>query len=500
VNYGPREMNSKDFALIGAGPVGIYLSHLLIQKGHKVTLYEAGDYTSESADLNMNNYIFKTKSKIPNGVHRVGGGSNLWKRRISEFSPTVFMRKDKNGNPIWPIELHALERANKSLFSSLHFSGLGDRDYLEKQNLQIMGISQLSLNLFRFCEENFFTDLLAELKSNEKFTLKTKTLVKKIQTNSDLTSENSLIELALKEENSLTCTKASYSYVVLTAGCLQSTALVMRSGDVMDRLSAPDLVGKYLMEHFDGYVGTLKINSKNIPLLKKLVLNEARSIEDKEYGVGIKFASGINEDENDIALHLELVKWRKTYLFDPNLNIFNGLPIGAYKFLFFLERIAKKIPSEARRVWLKANSTEIYSVWLKGEELPNFESELRLSNYSEVNNAKLIYNHKVSNITKRKMRSKLLDLSRVIKANNLGKFRIHSYFHLNSMFYTGPNFHPMGTLKMGLDPKYSVVGSDFAFHGSPNVFAVNSGVFPNGSNHNPTSMVLALSNIFASNF
>jgi choline dehydrogenase-like flavoprotein len=58
----------------------------------------------------------------------------------------------------------------------------------------------------------------------------------------------------------------------------------------------------------------------------------------------------------------------------------------------------------------------------------------------------------------------------------------------------------MGTLKMGLDPKYSVVGSDFAFHGSPNVFAVNSGVFPNGSNHNPTSMVLALSNIFASNF
>jgi hypothetical protein len=493
-------MKSKDFALIGAGPVGIYLSHLLIQKGHKVTLYEAGSCTSESADLNINNYIFETKSKIPNGVHRVGGGSNLWKRRISEFSPSVFTRRDENGNPIWPMELNALERANKSLFSSLHVSGLGDREYLEKHNLQTEEVSQLSLNLFRFCEENFFKDLLADLKFNERFTLKTKTLVKKIQTDSDLTSANNLIELELKEENSLTRTKASHSYVVLTAGCLQSTALVMRSSDVMGRLSASDLVGKYLMEHFDGYVGTLRINSRNSPLLKKFVLDEARRIENKEYGVGIKFSSGINQTENDIALHLELVKWRKTYLFDPNLNVFNGLPTGAYKFFFLLERMAKKIPSETRRLWLKASSTEIYSVWLKGEELPNFESELRLSKYSEITDAKLIYNHKVSNLTKRKMRSKLLEFSRVIKDNNLGKFRIHSYFHLNSLFYTGPNFHPMGTLKMGLDPKHSVVGSDFAIHGSPKVFAVNSGIFPNGSNHNPTAMVLALSQIFASGY
>jgi choline dehydrogenase-like flavoprotein len=51
---------------------------------------------------------------------------------------------------------------------------------------------------------------------------------------------------------------------------------------------------------------------------------------------------------------------------------------------------------------------------------------------------------------------------------------------------------------MGLDPKTSIVGPDFAFHGTPNVFAVNSGIFPNGSNHNPTAMVLALSVVFAS--
>jgi malate/lactate dehydrogenase len=72
----------RNIGLIGAGPVGIFLSYLLVQKGHKVTLYEAGNTESETRNLNLSHYIFKTKSKIPSGVHRVGGGSNLWKRRV----------------------------------------------------------------------------------------------------------------------------------------------------------------------------------------------------------------------------------------------------------------------------------------------------------------------------------------------------------------------------------------------------------------------------------
>jgi hypothetical protein len=98
----------RNFGLIGAGPVGIFLSSLLVQKGHKITLYEAGNNESETRNLNLSHYIFKTKSKIPDGVHRVGGGSNLWKRRVSEFSSEVFNRHDHFGNRIWPIDFHEL--------------------------------------------------------------------------------------------------------------------------------------------------------------------------------------------------------------------------------------------------------------------------------------------------------------------------------------------------------------------------------------------------------
>jgi hypothetical protein len=490
----------KNFGLIGAGPVGIFLSYLLIEKGHRVTLYEAGGREAETANLNLGHYIFKTKSKIPSGVHRVGGASNLWKRRVSEFSAEAFNRIDKNGNRLWPIEFSELEKANALLFSLVGEEGLGDKDYLEKyfNQAHLELPAPLKLTLFRFCDENYFTSLLANLERNENFTLVTNTLVTEIRQSDMNDQEQNNVELLFIEATSGNSGNVFHSDVVLTGGCLQSTSLAMKSTDILAKLSAPNLIGKFLMEHFDGYVGTIRIKPKDKTTLKKIILNEDRKIPGTAFGVGLTFTNKSSKISKDIEFHLEFVKWRKTYLFDPNLNIFNGLPLRLYKALFFLERITKKVPSELRKFWFQATSTEMYSVWLKGEELSFFTSQLQISNDKNKRDVKLIYNHRVSKETKILMRKRLVELSNFLQSSNLAKFRIHSYFRLNSLFYTGPNFHPMGSLRMGLDPKDSIVGPDFSFHGSSHIFAVNSGIFPNGSNHNPTAMVLALSIVFAS--
>jgi hypothetical protein len=272
----------------------------------------------------------------------------------------------------------------------------------------------------------------------------------------------------------------------------------MKSPDLLNRLSAPNIIGKYLMEHFDGYVGTLRMKSTDDPYLKKFLLDDSRRLPGREFGVGIKLPDATNRRREEIAFHLELVDWRKTYLFDPNLNIFNGLHSGIYEKLFLVERLIKKFPSEVRKLWFKANLTEIYSVWLKGEELPCSNSILQIAPDRKTGELKLVYNHRVSNESKNLIRMRLEEFSRILKKKQLGKFKIHLYFRLNRLFYTGPNFHPMGSLRMGSNPNNSIVNSKFSFHGSPHVFAVNSGIFPNGSNHNPTAMVLALSIIFAS--
>jgi len=71
--------------VIGAGPVGIYFSKLCLDMGLEVTLIEAGGFPEESLHLNRSKYIFTSPSAMPTGVHKIGGGSNLWRGRISEF-------------------------------------------------------------------------------------------------------------------------------------------------------------------------------------------------------------------------------------------------------------------------------------------------------------------------------------------------------------------------------------------------------------------------------
>ena len=89
----------KNFGLIGAGPVGIFLSFLLIEKGYKVTLYEAGSRDSESTNLNLSNYVFKTKSKMP--------GS----QSLQAPAPATVVEHDEHKNlsdsPVRFAEVHA---------------------------------------------------------------------------------------------------------------------------------------------------------------------------------------------------------------------------------------------------------------------------------------------------------------------------------------------------------------------------------------------------------
>jgi choline dehydrogenase-like flavoprotein len=52
--------------------------------------------------------------------------------------------------------------------------------------------------------------------------------------------------------------------------------------------------------------------------------------------------------------------------------------------------------------------------------------------------------------------------------------------------------HVMGTYRMGLDPKQSVVNPDQRAHDHPNLFLLGSGVFPTGAASNPTLTIAAL--------
>jgi cholesterol oxidase len=62
----------------------------------------------------------------------------------------------------------------------------------------------------------------------------------------------------------------------------------------------------------------------------------------------------------------------------------------------------------------------------------------------------------------------------------------------SSNFYLNPNWHPMGTLRMGRNENEGVCDENLEVFNNPGLFLLNAGVFPSGSNQNPTSMVMAL--------
>ena len=53
-------------------------------------------------------------------------------------------------------------------------------------------------------------------------------------------------------------------------------------------------------------------------------------------------------------------------------------------------------------------------------------------------------------------------------------------------------YHPMGGLRMGLDPAASVVDPDLKLHGLQNLYVASCAVYPTGGSSNPTFTLMAL--------
>jgi choline dehydrogenase-like flavoprotein len=130
---------------------------------------------------------------------------------------------------------------------------------------------------------------------------------------------------------------------------------------------------------------------------------------------------------------------------------------------------------------------------MKGEEYPNENSKIDLSDRSEAVIPKIVYKHKISQRTSESVRAGLVVIKQVISEENLGQFKV--YRHLLGKrhgFYLNPNWHPMGTMRMANNKLEGICDSNLQVFDNPGLFLLSAAVFPTGSNHNPTCMVMAL--------
>ena len=483
------DLLTTDYLVVGAGPNGILLSNLLAKQGKQVSLIDAGATTHESCLLNLNSYEFKSKSKLPNSVHLFGGGTTQWLGRVGQFIDSDY-NSNASRHSAWPVDRESLDPYFRMVFDLLLGSTLLDEDFIDT-NIELAKYKSeltdsITLRLFRFSKLNVFQQLLEESQSYSNFTIRQNLLGLELIQNHD-----NLYTLKCVDKEGC-ATNLIAKKVFIAGGTLQSTALLMRSTSL--KIPARDsYLGHYLMEHFDGFVGRIIIKKRNSSVLANICLDSQRRFKNSNFGVAFTLTSNKIRELSLPNMHFEVVPFKKKFIFESHTYLLKiSEPIRIV--LFSIERVLRKICDPFFNLAERILGRKSYSVWLKGEEFPFYDSSVQTSSHTQIFGVqKLVYNHKISKHTSTQIRRGLLEMKRQVDYEDLGKFL--PYRHLMYQikgFYLNPNWHPMGTSRMGSSSASSVCDTNLELHDQKGVFLVNPGVFPSGSNQNPTSMMLAL--------
>ncbi len=473
-------------AIIGSGPTGISLSNSLVSKGFEVHLFEAGGDNSEGKELTRDHYNFLTSSLMPEGVHRLGGGSNYWIGRIGEYLPMDFEPLSNVRPQSFPVGYEELKPFYLKAFEMLSENKIGDLELVESEckRLGINVPTNLDLRIIRHSNKNFFRMSVKKLQQNTLFTLNLYHKCVEIRKNTTGINNESY-DLDFQVHGQI-LTK-NFDLVILCCGALQSPTLLLKSPQIQFE-SNKHLIGTHLMEHFDGFVGEIYWDRKShSDTLAKLVLNRNRETKKSlGLGLGIKVSEALRKEKSLINLHLEVVPKQRFYYFDPRKK--HKFPI-IRQVLYFIERIVKKITSSVENAFLKMRGKSVYSAWVKSEILPNIDSKIFLSD----DKSKTVYNHIVSSAAKFEFIRALEVLRQEFSAGKIGDLKIKRSILLGlDSLLEGNNWHPMGTLRMGLSIDQSICDSNLKLIGTDQIYIADSSVFPCGSNSNPTFTAISL--------
>ena len=468
--------------VIGAGPIGIYTAQRLVGLGHKVTLLESGNIGKESSLISRDSYWFKSASAMPSNVHRVGGGSNYWHARFGEFLAEDFQAIEALNVEGWSYAKSTLAQHYKTISQELTGVALSDDEYLENymSHLKKDLHPELSLRLFRFAEEYSFVDRLAEFRENPNFTLITDCRVDSISRAESLDGAKYVCHLTSNSGIS----EILATQVVICAGTLQSTKLILNSQNLSG--FNKNIAGQKLMEHMEGFIGTIKIPKSHYQLAGKFELSHANRLSGFNAGVGLKLNASLQAVSELPSLHLELRR-RPRLIKTPSR-------IGSRKVLNplqVLERVFKLISERILELVDFLSGVRTYGLWAKSEEFANYNSRVYLS--TDKSSEYLVYDHRVSNLSYSKLFEVLNVLLPKVAEMFAGKVIIYEWVRKqrrNPGFET--NWHPMGTLPMGSNPESSICDPSLQLHSNEGVYILSPAVFNRGSNGNPTFTTLAL--------
>ncbi|MDB5870404.1 MAG: dependent oxidoreductase [Polaromonas sp.] len=523
-----------DVCVIGGGPAGIALTLDLSERGFSVLLLESGYlkedpqtqslYNGEVADERLHSPPDKYRQR------RFGGSTAIWGGRCMPFDPIDFETRSHVPNSGWPLSYddllpfypraNALSEAGRFSYQAEDALGPGAAPLIQGFSSQRV----LASGLERFsCPTHFGSRYARQLglAPHVQVLLGANCTAVRLQPDGRAVRAVEVATLAGSRFS------VAARVTVLAAGGLETARLLLASRDVSPAGvgNHHDVVGRYYMCHIAGNVGRLivqgptrnvrhgyELTPEGIYCRRRLAVaaGEQRRLGLSNTVARLHFPR-ITDPAHRSGVLSGLFLARKLISYEYGKRLNDGSTATPASYARHLLNVAtdpldttaflahwlrhrsfaeRKFPSVILR-----NRTNRFSLEMHAEQIPQAQSRVTLSDKVDaLGMPRLRVDWRYSPADIESVRRTLDVLTQEFALSGKARFEYDpETLEQDLMRFGAYGGHHIGTARMGLDARTSVVNADCQVHSVSNLFVAGSAVFPTSSQANPTLTLIALS-------
>ena len=508
---GSAALTSCDICVVGSGPAGATLASELSGAGVSVTLLESGSFDPSPETEALNDIDNVGRPRAEQSVVRnriVGGSSHTWGGRCAPFDAIDFEARDWVPMSGWPFRLDDLppylQRTAPHLGLAVGFGFNDDRfwEIAERRPPEDVpdttGLLPFFWQFSRADDESypyeyvrFGRGLAGRLGSN--VTLVVGATVLRVDPVESGTAVQS-VHIAATDGRRFDLHAGT---VVLCAGGIENPRILLSSdrrtpqGLGNDR----DLVGRYLMDHLRGPVGTFEVAGSEA-LQKRLGRYNVRG---HLFRAGFRLSPEVQRTEH----LLNCAAWLGEVVAsdDPWDSLRRVVGRGPRKSddIAAIARNADLLARGLKEYFIDRNGFprkfEALSLDCMVEQCPDPDSRVTLSNRRDRFGTRLAsVNWRSHENEARTMYRMAALLAAQLPRMGLPQPKLADWVRDESGIPSSfmDVAHPTGTTRMAKDPAKGVVNADSQVHGVDGLYVTGSSVFPTVGHCNPTQMIVAM--------
>lgn len=521
-----------DLCIIGAGAAGISLALQFIDSQVDVLVLESGGLEPEAATQALYaGAVADERLHSPPDRYRqrrFGGTTTIWGGRCMPFDAIDFESRDYIPHSGWPMRLGDLlpyyPRANR-LCEAGEFL-YNATEALPRSRPTIEGFESPHFtndSLERFsCPTDFGARYGHKLQaaSNVSVLLHANVVSIGLRPSGDLVRALTVRTLSGKTF------RVQAKHYVLATGGLECARLLLASRDVHPQGigNAHDVLGRFYMCHIAGTIGALTLekpisavhhgydlDDEGIYCRRRFALRERFQ---RELGIG-NFVARLHHPRitnpahrNGVLSLLYLAKpiipyeYAKRLHGDEHSDLRTWLghvrnvmyaPTDAFAFALHMLRDRRLAERKFPSIIIRPR-TSLFSLDFHAEQQPNPLSRVTLGDQVDaLGMPQLTVDWRYTRGDIDTVKRALALLARDIGEGGVGRFDYDpESVELESTRYGAYGGHHIGTVRMGADPRSSVVNADCRVHDVKNLFVAGAATFPTSSQANPTLTVVAL--------